>query len=117
MQNGTIACTLTIEELSPNGGIFKQTTHKNVTLRLGRDEFSEIQLHIEFPKKVCEEMLDASFLVFCLGVATFFMITVSTHEKQRHFLGKDNPWHNWSDLSSIADFVKTEMLLKVCVCV
>ncbi|KAL8597856.1 hypothetical protein ACOMHN_061389 [Nucella lapillus] len=52
MQNSTITCSLSIEEVSPNGGIFKQTLHKNVTLTLGRDEFNEMQLRIDFPKKM-----------------------------------------------------------------
>jgi hypothetical protein len=41
-----------MEEVSPTGGIIKRTQHRNITLTLGRDEFSEIQLRIEIPKKV-----------------------------------------------------------------
>ncbi|XP_070195917.1 ATP-dependent DNA helicase PIF1-like [Littorina saxatilis] len=52
MQNSTIICTLSLQEVSPTGNVIKQTLHKNVTLILGRDEFGEIQLQIEHPKKV-----------------------------------------------------------------
>ena len=53
MQNSSIMCTLSLEEVSPTGGVIRRTQHKNVMVTLGRDEFSEIQLRIDLPKKVC----------------------------------------------------------------
>lgn len=52
MHNSTVMCTVSLEELSPSGGIVKKSLHKNMTIILGRDEFQEMQLRLELPKKV-----------------------------------------------------------------
>ncbi|PVD22918.1 hypothetical protein C0Q70_16178 [Pomacea canaliculata] len=52
MQNGSIVCSVSLEEVSGTGSIIKKTQHKNVTLTLGRDEFKELQLFLDLPKKV-----------------------------------------------------------------
>lgn len=57
MQNGSIVCSVSLEEVSGTGSIIKKTQHKNVTLTLGRDEFKELQLFLDLPKKVSNHFL------------------------------------------------------------
>ena len=66
MQNSSVTCTLSLEEVSSTGGVIRRTQHKNVTVTLGRDEFGEIQLRIDLPKKVCSHSNSKSDPVFLL---------------------------------------------------
>jgi len=43
---GEIQCTLTVEALSKTGESTKKTTHQNISLYLGRNEFKELQLKV-----------------------------------------------------------------------
>lgn len=51
MDHPSLSCTVGIEELSPTGNVLKKATYPKVTVILGRDEFKELQIQIEFPKK------------------------------------------------------------------
>ncbi|GFN95027.1 ATP-dependent DNA helicase pif1 [Plakobranchus ocellatus] len=51
MDHPSLCCTIGVEELSSTGNILKKVTHPKVTLTLGRDEFKELQIQIDFPKK------------------------------------------------------------------
>ncbi|KAK7476044.1 hypothetical protein BaRGS_00032671 [Batillaria attramentaria] len=47
----SVTCSLSVEEVTPTGSVLKKSQHRNVTLTLGRDEFQEIQLLLDLPKK------------------------------------------------------------------
>ncbi|RUS76879.1 hypothetical protein EGW08_015348 [Elysia chlorotica] len=51
MEHHSLCCTVGIEELSSTGNVLKKATHPKVTVVLGRDEFKELQIQIDFPKK------------------------------------------------------------------
>jgi len=51
MENSSICCTLTVEEVSTAGNVATKGTFKNITLTIGRDQFKEMQLRISYPKK------------------------------------------------------------------
>ena len=48
MENTSISCTVSVEELTPAGNILKKTHHHSLTLTIGRDEFKEMQLKVDF---------------------------------------------------------------------
>ncbi|CAL1533501.1 unnamed protein product [Lymnaea stagnalis] len=51
MENPSLSCSVSIEELSDTGNVLKKVHHRSLTLTLGRDEFREMQIKITFPKK------------------------------------------------------------------
>uniref|UniRef100_A0A2C9LRZ0 ATP-dependent DNA helicase PIF1 n=1 Tax=Biomphalaria glabrata TaxID=6526 RepID=A0A2C9LRZ0_BIOGL len=54
MENPTLVCSVSIEELSPTGNILRKVHHRSLTMTLGRDEFRELQMKVSFPKKECK---------------------------------------------------------------
>ncbi|XP_041359901.1 ATP-dependent DNA helicase PIF1-like [Gigantopelta aegis] len=51
MEAGELTCTVTIEELQHTGEVIKKTLHRNLTLALGRDSFSDLVLRVSHSKK------------------------------------------------------------------
>ncbi|OWF54393.1 ATP-dependent DNA helicase PIF1-like [Mizuhopecten yessoensis] len=51
MELNTLLCTLWMETIGSAGDIQKRTQHKNIALTLGRNEFRDVVLKLEFPKR------------------------------------------------------------------
>jgi ATP-dependent DNA helicase PIF1 len=51
MDLNAITCTATVEELSAGGETLRKMQHKSVTFTLGRNEFRDVILCINFPNK------------------------------------------------------------------
>ncbi|XP_064626458.1 ATP-dependent DNA helicase PIF1-like [Lineus longissimus] len=49
--SGFLHCSVTFEQLSQTGEVLKKTQHKSCSLQLGRNEFKEIILKLEFGKR------------------------------------------------------------------
>ena len=51
MEVNVLTCTIAMEELSASGTVLKRSVHKNLTLTIGRNEFRDVVLKVEFSKK------------------------------------------------------------------
>lgn len=51
MDQPTLTCSASVEEVSKNGEILRKVFHRNITMTLGRDEFHEVIMKVDFGKK------------------------------------------------------------------
>ncbi|XP_069128718.1 ATP-dependent DNA helicase PIF1-like [Argopecten irradians] len=51
MELNTLQCTVWMENIGPAGDVQKRTQHKNMTLTLGRNEFRDVVLKLDFAKR------------------------------------------------------------------
>jgi ATP-dependent DNA helicase PIF1 len=51
MEVNTLTCSVFIEDLTKTGDVYKRTQYKNLSLTLGRNEFNDVTLKVDYGKK------------------------------------------------------------------